>query len=79
MAALYKKYKQSGLTRGEIIKQSASKTVKRVLMPADIAAFSERLDRLVSADLTAEQRAALSVELEKLRRITFQILKQLKG
>jgi ParB family transcriptional regulator, chromosome partitioning protein len=78
MTALYGKYKQSGLTRGEIIKQTAPKAIKKTLAPTDIAAFSERLDRLVAADLTAGQKEALVLEIEKLRSVAYQKLKLLK-
>lgn len=79
MAALYGKYKSSGLTRGEIIRQSAPRKVKRGVVPADIAAFSERLDRLMATELSAEQKATLGRELEKLRSVAYQKLKLLKG
>lgn len=78
MTTLYTRYKQSGLTRGEIIKQTAPKAIRKSLAPADIAAFAEKLDRIMTADLSADQKAALMHEIEKLRSVAYQKLKMLK-
>ena len=70
MIALYTKYKESGLTRGEIIKKSPKpKPTDANLEPEVVAAFSERLDRL---------NAALTFEITKLRGVAYQKLKLLK-
>lgn len=80
MTALYRKYKSSGLTRGEIIKQTAKPRAKGPTVDAAIlAAISDRLDRLAVASLTAEQQGAIIRELVKLRSVAYQKLKMLKG
>lgn len=79
MASLYAKYKQSGLTRGEIVRKTVPKQVRKQLDAADVALFSERLDRMIVADMTAEQKNALVLEIEKLRSVSYQKLKLLKA
>jgi ParB family chromosome partitioning protein len=79
MVALYTKYKESGLTRGDIIKKPAVPKQPVANIEADaIAAFCERIDRLNPAILTAEQKAALITEISKLRSVAYQKLKLLK-
>lgn len=78
MTSLYTKYKESGLTRGEIVKKSTPKRIRKQLVAADIASFSERLDRIIIAEMTAELKNALILELEKLRSVSYQKLKLLK-
>ena len=78
MTSLYAKYKESGLTRGEIVKKTTPKQARKQLGAADIASFSERLDRMLIADMTAEQKSALVLEIEKLRSVSYQKLKLLK-
>jgi ParB family chromosome partitioning protein len=78
MVALYTRYKESGLTRGEIIKTTAPKTVKKPLAAADVAKWAEQLDTIVIADMAAEQKIALLPELEKLRSVAYQKIKLLK-
>jgi len=68
MISLYTKYKESGLTRGEIRKQTAKP--KPVDAPIDlgfVTLCAEKLDTLDFTKLIAEQKAALLVELTKLR------------
>ena len=79
MASLYTKYKESGLTRGEIVKKTTPKQIRKQLAAGDIAAFCERLDRIIVADMTQEQKSALMVEIEKLRSVSYQKLKLLKS
>jgi len=80
MIALYTRYKESGLTRGEVIPKPAKpKTTRAPLTPEEIAAFCERLDLLVAADMTAEAKAALAIEMTKLRSVAYRQLKLLKG
>ena len=79
MTSLYTKYKESGLTRGEIVKKTTPKQARKQLSVADIASFSERLDRMVIADMAPEQKSALVLEIEKLRSVSFQKLKLLKA
>ena len=80
MTALYRKYKASGLTRGEIIRQTAKPRAKGpTIDAAALAAISERLDRLAVATLTCEQQVAVTLELVKLRSVAYQKLKLLKG
>jgi len=73
------KYKESGLSRGEIRKQTATKTIKKLLAADDVAGWAEKLDTVVVADMTAEQKIAMLLELEKLRRVAYQKIKLLKG
>jgi ParB family chromosome partitioning protein len=79
MVTLYQKYKQSGLTRGEIIKQSAPKPVKQPFKPADVAAFSEKLDLVLDTGVTIEDKAGFILELTKLRSVALQKMKLFKG
>ncbi len=78
MTALYTRYKESGLTRGEIIKKTAPKTIKKPLAADDVAGWAQKLDTVVIADMTAEQKTALRLELEKLRSVAYQKVKLLK-
>ncbi|NJD91466.1 MAG: ParB/RepB/Spo0J family partition protein [Geobacter sp.] len=78
MASLYTKYKERGLTRGEIVKKTTPKQVRKQLAAKDVAAFSERLDRIIVTDMAMEQKQALIVEMEKLRTVCNQQLKLLK-
>ncbi len=78
MVALYTKYKESGLTYGEVIKKAAKPKVKSPLLPEDLAALAERLDLLVAADLTTELKAAFIPELNKLRGVAYQKIKLFK-
>ena len=80
MTALYTKYKESGLTRGEIRKKTAKP--KPADAPIDLAfvdQFYNRLDLLDITKLNAEQKAALSITLVRLRSMAYQRLKVLKG
>ncbi len=79
MATMYQKYKANGLTRGEIIKQSAPKTVKQAFKAKEIAAFCERLDLMIIEALSTEDKADFTAELNKLRGVAYQKLKLLKG
>jgi ParB family chromosome partitioning protein len=79
MIALYTKYKENGLTRGEIRKLAAKP--KPADAPIDltfVSSCSERLDALDYTKLTAEQKASLLVELSKLRGVAYQNMKHLK-
>jgi ParB family chromosome partitioning protein len=79
MVALYTKYKASGLTRGEIIKQAAKPKLPKIPMSAeDIAAFCEKLDVLSDGELTVEQKTAINLELVKLRSVAYQKMKLFK-
>ena len=80
MLALYTKYKESGLTRGEIRKKTAKP--KPTDAPVDltfVSACSEKLDTLDLTKLTPEQKTALNLELSKLRSVAYQKMKLLKG
>lgn len=79
MQDLYLKYKANGLTRGEIIRQSAPKPVKAPFKSKDIAAFSEKLDLITIEGLSGEEKSDLAAELNKLRSVAYQKLKLLKG
>jgi ParB family transcriptional regulator, chromosome partitioning protein len=79
MTALYTKYKESGLTCGEIKKKSAKP--KPADAPVDLAfvdQFYNRLDLLDVTTLSAEQKTALDTTLVQLRSMAYQKLKQLK-
>lgn len=79
MNALYTKYKASGLTRGEIRKQTAKP--KPADTPIDLAFVDQFYDRLYTLDetkLSSEQKSALHLNLEKLRSMAYQKLKVLK-
>jgi ParB family chromosome partitioning protein len=79
MVALYQKYKASGLTRGEIIKQATQpKPIKQPFKAKDIAAFSEKLDLMIADALTVEEKAEFTFELNKLRTVAYQKLKLVK-
>jgi ParB family chromosome partitioning protein len=79
MVALYTKYKASGLTRGEIRKQTA-KQKPAADAPIDLAFVDQFYDRLYTLDdtkLSAEQKATLKLTLEKLRSMAYQKIKLL--
>ena len=79
MTALYTKYKESGLTRGEIRKKIAKP--KPADAPIDLSfvdQFCERLDTLDVTKLSAEQKVALSISLGKYRGVAYQKMKLLK-
>lgn len=79
MQALYTKYKESGLTYGEIRKKTAKP--KPADAPIDLAfvdQFCERLDTLDFTRLTADQKSALNQSLGKLRSVAYQRMKSLK-
>jgi ParB family transcriptional regulator, chromosome partitioning protein len=80
MQALYDKYKQSGLTRGEI--RSMPRAAKPAAdAPPDVAFvgnFLKRLDALDAAQVAQDQHDALVEALEKIRSSAFSKLKALK-
>jgi hypothetical protein len=76
---LYTKYKESGLTRGEIRKKTAKP--KPTDAPVDLIfvdQFYNRLDLLDLSTLTTAQKSALSTTLVQLRSMAYQRLKMLK-
>jgi len=80
MTALYAKYKESGLTRGEIRKRTAKP--KPADAPVDlnfVALFTDKLDALDITTLTADQKSSLNLELTKLRSVAYQKMKSLKA
>ncbi len=79
MIALYTRYKASGLTRGEIRKQTTKP--KPADAPIDLTFVDQFYDRLYMLDdtrLSREQKTALKLTLEKLRSMTYQKMKVLK-
>jgi len=79
MASLYRKYRESGLTRGEIRKKSARpKRQPAPLNPAFLSACSERLDTLDLVNLADGQKEVVQKELEKLRSVVNRKLKELR-
>lgn len=79
MLALYTKYKESGLTRGEVIKKTAPKAIKKPLTAVDVALWAEKLDTIIIADMTAEEKIAMLLEVEILRSVAYQKMKLLKA
>lgn len=79
MTTLYRKYRESGLTRGEIRQKSAKLARKNVpLNLGFVSACSERLDTLDLVTLNPEQKETLQRELEKLRSVATRKLKLLR-
>jgi ParB family chromosome partitioning protein len=81
MVALYQKYKATGLTCGEIVKKNAKPKPKPTDAPLDLTFVDQFYDRLYTLDdtrLSAEQKTALHLNLEKLRSMTYQKMKVLK-
>jgi ParB family chromosome partitioning protein len=79
MTALYIRYKESGLTRGEIRKKTAKP--KPTDAPVDLTfvdQFYNRLDLLDLTTLTVEQKSSLGTSLVQLRSMAYQRLKMLK-
>jgi len=80
MSALYTKYKETGLTRGEI-RKIAAKPKPAADAPIDLAFVDQFYDKLYTLDdtkLSAEQKAALHVTLEKMRSMIYQKMKVIK-
>jgi ParB family chromosome partitioning protein len=79
MIALYTKYKESGLTRGEIRKKApAPKPADAPIDLSFLGVFSQRLDTLDLAKLDAEQKDTVILELNKMRGVAYQKIKLLK-
>jgi len=79
MTALYTKYKESGLTRGEIRKKTTKP--KPVDAPIDLNFVDQFYDRLYTLDdtkLSDDQKVTLNLTLGKLRGMVYQKMKQLK-
>lgn len=79
MTALYIKYKESGLTRGEIRKKTTKP--KPADAPIDLSFVDQFYDRLYTMDdtkLSADQKTALYANLVKLRSMAYQKMKILK-
>lgn len=80
MVTLYRKCKESGLTRGEIRKKSTrAKSVKTRVDLKFLSICCERIDTLDLDKLDNEQKETLKLELEKLRGLAGQKLRKLKG
>ena len=81
MVALYTKYKESGLTRGEIRKKTAKVKPVDPNAPVDLTFVDQFYDKLYMLDdtkLSAEQKVALNHNLEKMRSMIYQKMKGLK-
>lgn len=79
MTATYIKYKNNGITRGEIRKQAAKQ--KPTDAPVDltfVGQFYDRMYLLDPATLTPEQKTGLHQELSRLRSMVYQKMKCLK-
>jgi ParB family chromosome partitioning protein len=79
MATLYTRYKESGLTRGEIRKAAAKP--KPEDGPIDLEFVDQFYNRLYLLDetrLTTEQKTTLNATLVKLRSMAYQKMKHLK-
>jgi len=80
MIALYAKYKESGLTRGEIRKRS--RTHKTGDAPVDlgfISTFMEKIEKLDVTKMDQAQKDGLINELTKLRGFANKKIKLLRG
>ncbi len=79
MTALYTKYKETGLTCGEIRKKTAKpKPVDTSIDLTFVDQFYDKLYILDDAKLSAEQKTALHLTLEKMRSMIYQKMKVLK-
>lgn len=79
MTALYTKYKESGLTRGEIRKKTTKPKAAAALIDLTfVDQFCERLYTLDNTKLNADQKVMLNLALGKLRSIAYQKMKLLK-
>jgi ParB family chromosome partitioning protein len=79
MSALYTKYKESGLTRGEIRKKSAKpKLTKAAVDLTFVDQFYDRIYVLDSTTLTSEQKTSLNLTIVKLRSMLLEKMKKLK-
>lgn len=79
MATLYTRYKESGLTRGEIRKAAAKPKPENA--PIDLEFVDQFYNRLYLLDetrLTAELKTTLNATLVKLRSMAYQKMKHLK-
>jgi ParB family chromosome partitioning protein len=80
MTALYTKYKESGLTRGEIKKKTAKpKPANAAIDLTFIDQFYDRLYMLEDAKLSIAQKTTLIPTLEKMRDMIYQKVKWLKA
>jgi len=83
MSALYNKYKENGLTYGEVRKTTAkpkpADTADAAVDLTFVDQFYDKLYLLEAATLSAEQKTALSATLTRLRSMVYQKMKQLKG
>lgn len=80
MSALYVKYKESGLTRGEILKKT--RKPKPADAPVDLGFINVFTDKIEAVDLTKldqGQRETMQIDLEKMRASAYQIVKILRG
>ena len=79
MAALYTKYKESGLTCGEIRKKAAKPKLTSAQVDLTyVDQFYDRFAMLDSGTLTTDQKASLTLTIVTLRNMLLQKLKQLK-
>lgn len=79
MVTLYTRYKENGLTRGEIRKAAAKPKPENA--PIDLEFVDQFYNRLYLLDetrLTVEQKTSLNATLVKLRSMTYQKMKRLK-
>lgn len=80
MLSLYRRCRESGLTRGEIRKKSSRpKSVRSRVDFAFLGSCSDRIYTMDLNELDAEQKVTLRSELEKLRSFVSQKLKLLRG
>jgi ParB family chromosome partitioning protein len=80
MTALYTRYKESGLTRGEIRKKTAKpKPANAAIDVTFIDQFYDRLYLLENTKLSIAQKTVLIPTLEKMRDMIYQKVKWLKA
>jgi ParB family transcriptional regulator, chromosome partitioning protein len=79
MTALYAKYKDKGLTRGEIRKRTrVTRPISAQVVLSYVCACSDKIDKLDLAILDQTQKAALSAGLTQLRTSAYKKLRILK-
>ena len=79
MTALYTKYKESGLTVGELRKKAAKPKLSEALVDLTfVDQFYDRIYLLDSATLTNDQKVALNLTIVKMRSMLLEKTHKLK-
>ncbi len=64
--------------RLQSVTDTTNKAIKKPLTAEDVTLWAEKLDTIIIADMTAEQKTAMCHEVEKLRSVAYKKLKLLK-